>query len=294
MTRGGRVRVRAHAKLTLALRVVGRRSDGFHDLDGLAVSLAHPSDEVDVALSDGPGVSLEMAGLTEGVPGDEANLAVRAARSILDRAPSATGAAIRLYKGIPAGAGLGGGSADAAAVLDSLVRLLPGGAEELDLDALGAELGSDVPFCLRGGLAWLRGRGERVEPAGEPGEWWVVVAVPPFALATADVYRAWDDLGGPAGERRAPAPPPLAGFVESLVNDLEPAALESEPRLAAFRHRLEEVAMRPPVLAGSGSAYFVVAQNEREARFIAEEARAFSALTVASRPSPGGVTLTVG
>lgn len=239
------VRLRAHAKLTLSLRVLGRRDDGYHEIEALVASLDGLYDEVEVEVVDAPEISLEVTGpAAGGVPTDGSNLAVRAARLVLGRDG---GAVVRLHKTVPAGAGLGGGSADAAAVLRALAP--PG----LDLPALAAELGSDVPFCVTGGLAWMRGRGERVEPVAPGTRRWAVVAVPPFGISTADVYAAWDDLGGPTG----------------LVNDLEPAALAVEPRLAAFRDALAAATGLPPTLAGSGSAWFFLAETEEEAKDVA-------------------------
>jgi 4-diphosphocytidyl-2-C-methyl-D-erythritol kinase len=141
-------------------------------------------------------------------------------------------ARVRLTKRIPPGAGLGGGSSDAAAVLRWA------GVHDLDL---AARLGADVPFCLVGGRARVGGIGEVVEPlAPEPRV--LTLLTPPFGCSTVEVYRAWDRLGGPRGD---------AG------NDLEPAALAVEPRLAAYRDRLAEASGQRPRLAGSGSTWFV-------------------------------------
>lgn len=284
------VRLRAHAKLTLSLRVRGRRHDGYHDLEALAVSVADLSDEVEVALVGEPEVTLQMTGTTEGVPTDASNLTVRAARLMLSRVEPGAGARLALRKAIPAGAGLGGGSADAAAVLHGVAGLRPAEAEGIDLAAIGAQLGSDVPFCVTGGGACLRGRGEIVEPLDVPDGWWAVVAVPPLAVATAEVYAAWDALGGPRADRVVAPPAPLQGLLDALTNDLEPAALQVEPRLVAFRDRVEAAAGRPPVLAGSGSAYFVVLDDEGEARALAAEVAGFSAVAVATTAGSAGVT----
>ena len=123
--------------------------------------------------------------------------------------------------------------------------------------AIAAELGSDVPFCLRGGAAWMRGRGEIIEPVSVATGLAFVVAIPPFRLSTPDVYRAWDELGGPRSERVVPAPRRLAHILPELVNDLEPAAEAVEPRLREFRDALEAATGAPALLAGSGSAYVV-------------------------------------
>jgi 4-diphosphocytidyl-2-C-methyl-D-erythritol kinase len=255
----GPVTVAAPAKLTLSLRVLGTRPDGFHELDALCVRAGAPADVVSVTAGPpGSGIALALDGPTAaGLPTDAANLAWVAA----ERA-GATDVAIRVHKEIPAGGGLGGGSADAAAVLlalDELGRLgEPGGARgPVELDAVAAAVGSDVPVCLRTGLVWMRGRGEVVVPAGPAPDLGLLVVTPDFGCSTPAVYRTWDRLGGPAGEAQ-PAPAALAAHVAELRNDLEPAALVVEPRLADLRAALADLTGRPPLLAGSGSSYVVL------------------------------------
>jgi len=233
------VNVVAPAKLTLSLHVLGTRPDGYHELEALTVTIDEPHDEVSVD----PAVqsSIEVHGpYAAGVPTDASNLALRAAH--LSRAS----VAIALHKGIPHAAGLGGGSADAAAVLRALGR-----------PDLAPQLGSDVPFCVRGGAAWMRGRGEMLEPADVP-QLGIVIVAPPLRCSTPAVYRAWDELGGPRGRTvEIDGLPPLR-------NDLEPAAERVAPELAEFRHAVEAAAGRPALLAGSGSAYAVVCRDDRD------------------------------
>jgi 4-diphosphocytidyl-2-C-methyl-D-erythritol kinase len=225
------LRIDAFAKLTLSLHVTGRRADGYHEIDATMVSITAPYDAL--LLRPAEHTSLTITGrFGEGVPADESNLAWRAADAC------AASVEIVLNKGIPTGAGLGGGSADAAAVLTAL-RADP---------AIAATLGADVPFCMRGGFALVRGIGEQLERA-ENLALLVVVATPPFGCSTADVYRAWDELGGPRDD----------------VNDLRPAAENVEPRLVEFRHAVEAAAGAPAILAGSGSSYAVVFDHVVEA-----------------------------
>jgi 4-diphosphocytidyl-2-C-methyl-D-erythritol kinase len=162
----------------------------------------------------------------DGVPVDDSNL-VRRALAMTGRH-----AAIVVEKRIPPGGGLGGGSTDAAAVLRW--------AGFTDV-AAAARLGADVPFCLVGGRARVRGVGEVVEPLPHV-ERDITLVAPPFGVSTPDVYRAWDSLGGPHAEG---------------PNDLEPAALVVEPRLTTWRDRITEACRVAPVLAGSGSTWFV-------------------------------------
>ena len=214
--------LRAPAKLTLSLRVTGLRPDGYHVVDAemVAVDLAD-----DLRFSAGD--RLEIAGpAATGAPAGDENL-VRRALAAVGRT-----AAVVLHKRIPAGAGLGGGSADAAAVLRWA------GCHDLEM---AAALGADVAFCLVGGRARVRGMGEIVEPLPFVERTYTLLT-PPFGCSTAEVYRAWDRLGGPSADG---------------PNDLEPAALAVEPRLAEWRDRLADATGRRPVLAGSGASWFV-------------------------------------
>lgn len=214
--------LRAPAKVTLSLRVTGVRADGYHLIDAEMVTV-DLYDELELA--DAPEARLEVAGVDLPVADD--NLVLRALRAV------GRPARVRLTKRIPPGAGLGGGSADAAAVLRW--------AGAVDQPALAVALGADVPFCVRGGRARVTGIGEVLEPLPYV-ERELTLLTPPFGCSTPAVYRAWDQLGGP----RAAGP-----------NDLEPAALAVEPRLAAYRDRLGDATGCTPVLAGSGSTWFV-------------------------------------
>lgn len=214
--------VLAPAKLTVSLRITGVRPDGYHLIDAEMVTL-DLADELEISSGDG----LEVIGASGlPVPADDDNLVRRALRTV------GRSAHVRLTKRIPAGAGLGGGSADAAAILRWA------GVDDIGL-AVG--LGADVPFCLRGGRARVTGIGEQIEPLPFVDRTFTLVT-PPFSCSTPDVYRAWDDMGGPTADG---------------PNDLEPAALVVEPRLVDWRDALAAATGRRPVLAGSGSTWFV-------------------------------------
>jgi 4-diphosphocytidyl-2-C-methyl-D-erythritol kinase len=290
----GRVRATAYAKLTLSLRVLGVRPDGYHELDGLAVSIGQPTDVVEARAVPHPGgVTFELEGEAEHVPTGLDNLSARAAEDLLLRAGRlGHGVRVVLRKRIPAGAGLGGGSADAAATLVAVRRLLEIDVDDQGLTELAARLGSDVPFCLRGGAARMRGRGEIIERVAVPRGVSFVVALPPFRLATPEVYAAWDELGGPKSTRIVEAPPTLARLEPELVNDLEPAAVRVEPRLADFRRALENAAGAPAIMAGSGSAYAVPLEDETRAAAVANHVgHSMRVPAVAARIMTRGVRL---
>jgi 4-diphosphocytidyl-2-C-methyl-D-erythritol kinase len=217
--------VRAPAKLTLSLRVLGPRNDGYHLIDAEMVTLELADTlefaEGDSLIVDGPHAA--------GVPTDDSNLIRRALRLV------GRTAAVHVDKQIPAAGGLGGGSADAAAVLRW--------AGVHDLGA-AATLGADVPFCLLGGRASVSGIGEVVSPL-LPVDRVFTLVTPPLSISTPAVYAAWDALGGPRSEG---------------PNDLEPAALAVSPELAWWRDRVASALGRAgerPVLAGSGATWFV-------------------------------------
>jgi 4-diphosphocytidyl-2-C-methyl-D-erythritol kinase len=224
-----RVRVRAPAKLTLSLEVTGVRPDGYHELRSEMVTL-DLADELEFDDA-GSGFSVVAA------PGSRAEHLVAGPDNLVVAALRAAGrtAAVRLTKRIPVGGGLGGGSADAAAVLRWAGCTDP---------AVGVRLGADVPFCLMGGRALVEGIGERVTPLPYERREFLLL-MPPFGMDTVAVYRAWDEAAvGGASEGGG-------------VNDLAGAALAVEPRLAAWRDVLGELAGHEPTLAGSGSTWFV-------------------------------------
>jgi 4-diphosphocytidyl-2-C-methyl-D-erythritol kinase len=223
----------APAKLTVSLRVVGVRDDGYHLIDAEMVSI-DLADEL--TFTEGTGI--EVVGAADGVPLGDDNLVRRALRAV------GRDAHVRLVKRIPPGAGLGGGSTDAAAVLRWA------GCDDL---ATGATLGADVPFCTRGGRARVTGIGEGLESLPHVDRTFTLVT-PPFGCSTPAVYRQWDALGGPTAAEGA--------------NDLEPAALAVEPGLARWRDRLGDATGQTPTLAGSGSTWFVAGAHPGEDRVV--------------------------
>lgn len=221
--------IEARAKLTLTLRVTGVRDDGFHLIDAEMVEL-ELADVLQLQEPAGAGNGeLVVDGPFAAGIGDGPDNLVRRALALAGRR-----ADVRLTKRIPHGGGLGGGSADAAAVL----RWAGFG----DLDA-AARIGADVPFCMIGGRARVSGIGEVVEPLPfVPRD--VTLVVPPFGASTPAVYRAWDDL---VADGRRP----------SGANELEEAAIAVEPRLSDWRVRIESACGVQPVLAGSGSTWWL-------------------------------------
>ena len=261
MTLPDAVRTLAPAKVNLWLRVLGRRSDGFHELDTLfqAVDLC---DEVTVARGPGSGVRLTVEGADLGPPRD--NLAYRAALAFRDAAGPAAGSHavdVRLRKRIPAGAGLGGGSSDAAAVLRCMNALWASTLSAAVLSEVGASLGSDVAFFLgEATLARGRGRGEILEPlpALPPGD--LVLVLPPVHVATGPAYGALARHRAMHGAD-AGLPPPGGGvswgaLAETAVNDFELVVPSAHPPVGAALVALRGAGASPALLSGSGGACF--------------------------------------
>lgn len=236
----------APAKLTLSLRITGVRPDGYHTVDAEMVTLDF-GDRLEIT-EGGSGVRM----LDEG--GGELPEVASPGENLVERALALAGrqARVTVHKRIPLGAGLGGGSADAAAVLRW--------AGITDTES-AASIGADVAFCLVGGRARVRGIGEIIEPRPYVAEQYTLLLVP-VGCDTARVYAAWDELGGPAGDHG---------------NDLEAAALRVVPELAGWRDMLGDSTGMTPRLAGSGSTWFVAGSHPGHGRVVATTTEAAAA-----------------
>jgi 4-diphosphocytidyl-2-C-methyl-D-erythritol kinase len=212
------------AKLTLSLRVVGVRNDGYHLIDAEMVAL-DIADHITISASQSTQISL-VGPYATGIATDASNL-VHRALSLVGRS-----AHVQIHKNIPHGGGLGGGSSNAAAILRW--------AHFTDTSA-AASIGADVPFSLIGGRARVHGIGDLVEPLAYTAHD-ITLLIPPVHTPTPLVYRTWDEMGGPTSDG---------------LNDLEPAALQAVPELAQWRERLSQALGQQPHLAGSGSTWFV-------------------------------------
>ncbi|NLY89718.1 MAG: 4-(cytidine 5'-diphospho)-2-C-methyl-D-erythritol kinase [Firmicutes bacterium] len=251
------VKALARAKINLSLDILGKRSDGYHELESVmqSVSLAD-----ELIFRPAAGVSLTASDPNLAV--DESNTVLRAVRRMQEAAGSARGVEIFLQKRIPSGAGLGGGSADAAAVLVALNRWWGLNLPLPALEEIAADVGSDVPFCLTGGTALVRGRGERVTRLPPLPAVRILLVKPPVSVETAEVYRRFQAAAAgrrPETERMIAAV--KNGEIHELTsawgNLLEKVTSELRPEVAAAKKWLESYGL-PVLMTGSGPTLFAL------------------------------------
>lgn len=262
------MKLRAPAKVNLSLRILGKRPDGFHDLESLVtpISLA---DEVTVKTSIGQGVKVRCSDAS--LPQDDSNLAAVAARQFHSHTGIRFQVHIDIEKHIPAGAGLGGGSSDAATVLIALDSIFETNLGTAGLEEIAAKIGSDVPFFIRRRPSWMRGRGEVIETAELPKPLTLVLIKPPFGVDTGWAYKRWASASGLPGASTDPQQ--VAGI--ELFNDLEKPVFEKYVFLSLVKDWLrEQPECAGAIMSGSGSTTFGICDDMRAAREVADRARA--------------------
>ena len=254
----------AYAKLNLTLDVLGKREDGYHDLQSVMQTISIRDDiEIDV----GTGKPWRLLCSDETLPTDERNLAWKAADVFcrtMNRDPD--GLEIRIAKRIPSGAGMGGGSADAAAVLRALNRHYGEPLSVLALAELGAQVGSDVPFCVLGGTAMVEGRGERLRKLPDMPDCIFVVCKPDFSVSTPELYEKIDRVAIPQRpDNRAMETALLAGdlgaVAENLCNVFDPVVTSEHLELNYIKSICHSYGALNQQMTGSGSAVFAILPN---------------------------------
>ncbi len=281
--------VRAHAKINLDLRVRGRMADGYHELRTIFQTLAL-HDTLTVARTRGP---FRLTGVGEAMPLDRTNLVWRAAEALwraAGRPGLPHGARVHVEKRIPAQAGLGGGSSDAAAALRALCRVWGFRLHPRELARLAAGVGADVPFFLVGGTALGLGRGDQLFPLPDLPRRTVVIARPAFGVGTAEAY------GWLAADRDAHPPEPgpgpdwldLSAGAAGCVNDLEAPVERRHPEIAAVRTVLDEVGAELARMSGSGSAVFGLFRSRTAAVRAGRELRRRNMAVLLTATAPAG------
>ena len=254
----------AYAKLNLTLDVLGKREDGYHDLQSVMQTISIRDDvEIDV----GTGKDWTLLCSMEGIPTDERNLAMKAARVYCDAMKKdPQGLEIRITKRIPSGAGMGGGSADAAAVLRALNRHYGQPLSVLALAELGAQVGSDVPFCTLCGTAMVEGRGERLRKLPDMPDCVFVVCKPEFSVSTPELYARIDAVAIPMRpDNRAMESALLAGdlgaVAEQVYNVFDPVVTAEHLELNSIKSICNSYGSLAQQMTGSGSAVFAILPN---------------------------------
>ncbi|HEX2182206.1 MAG TPA: 4-(cytidine 5'-diphospho)-2-C-methyl-D-erythritol kinase [Rubrobacteraceae bacterium] len=263
-----RVVLRAFAKVNYALEVRGLRDDGYHDISSVlqSVSLA---DELEIERSQG---GFELTFEPDGVeigPLEE-NTVYKAWALLWEASGRELPARIRLHKKIPAGAGLGGGSADAAAVLVGMNELFDLGLETGDLRRLGARIGADVPFCVSGGTALGEGVGDVLTPLPAPPGHHLLLAKPDRSADTGGIYRAYDRRGARSVASVEPVIAALrSGSLEAFAgvvgNDLEPVSADLVPEVAAYKREMLQAGALGAAMTGTGTAVYGIFDAEEAA-----------------------------
>jgi 4-diphosphocytidyl-2-C-methyl-D-erythritol kinase len=264
------MRLRAFAKINIGLHVVGKRPDGYHDIETIfhQINLGDElemlqSDEGDVFTSDLPELG-----------SDNSNLCLRAVHVLRDLTGVHTGVEINLKKRIPIAAGLGGGSADAAAVLKGLKKLWTLDITDEELKTVSATLGSDVPFFLTGGTAYATGRGERLEPLDVKIPYWILVVTPPVRISTTWAYT---NLKIARDAHRVHLPDLLRTSIghpdllrEKLCNEFEPIVFGAHPEARQIKESLLKAGAEVALMSGSGSSIFGFFSDQKLAEKVAE------------------------
>ena len=262
-----------NAKINLSLDVLGKRPDGYHEVSMVmqSVSLAD-----EIILQEAKDISLTVD--VPGLEADARNLAWRAAELVRQKCAISKGVAITLKKKIPLAAGLAGGSADAAAVLRGVNKLWQAGLTQQELLELGAQLGSDVPFCLLGGTRLATGRGTELEELPAMPDCGVVLAKLPMAVSTAWVYghfaaarvKQRPDL---LGLKTALQKGSLEGIASRLCNVLESVTISEHPEIQKLKDDMLRQGAKASLMSGSGPTVFALTENEEAAGDVAERLR---------------------
>ncbi|MCL2544669.1 MAG: 4-(cytidine 5'-diphospho)-2-C-methyl-D-erythritol kinase [Clostridia bacterium] len=263
------LRLRARAKINWTLDVLGKRPDGYHELDMLLQSVTLQDT---LTMEPAAKLSLEMRGWPR-VRVDERNLVLRAARALGEAAGTALGARITLEKRIPVGAGMGGGSADAAAALVGLNKLWGLHLAESELERIGLSVGADVPFCVRGGLQRAGGVGEVLRPLEAPRAFFLVAVQPCRGLSTKDMFAtlhadALDPAHRPdnGAAMAALQTGNVRALAQAMGNVMEPVASALRPEIGECAARIAATGALRAQMTGSGSAVFGVYATARDAR----------------------------
>ena len=271
-----RLLVKAPAKINLSLDVLHKRSDGYHEVE-MVMTTIDLADRIELTnLSDD---TIKILSHNRFVPDDGRNLAYQAAQLLKERMNIKKGVAISIDKVIPVAAGLAGGSSDAAATLKGLNRLWDLGLSMDELAELGAEIGSDVSFCVYGGTALASGRGEKIKHLPAPPNCWVILAKPTIGVSTADVYKNLDLKNMTHPNTKAMVSALEHGnyqdICSNLGNVLESVTLDMHPEVSQIKDQMERFGADAVLMSGSGPTVYGLVQYESRLHRIYNGLRGF-------------------
>ncbi|MDV2887316.1 4-(cytidine 5'-diphospho)-2-C-methyl-D-erythritol kinase [Alkalihalophilus pseudofirmus] len=255
--------VKAPAKINLSLDAIRKREDGYHEVE-MIMTTVDLADRIDLTLTEDGKIKVDVS---EGfVPSDHRNLAYQAASLLQERYQVKQGVSIYITKRIPVAAGLAGGSSDAAATLKGLNDLWALGLSLDELARIGAEIGSDVSFCVYGGTALATGRGEIITHIESPPSCWVILAKPPIGVSTADVYKRLkvEEVEHAKTEEmiKAIKNQDFNGICDHLHNVLETVTLEMHPEVRHIKEQMQRFGADGVLMSGSGPTVFGLVEKE--------------------------------
>ncbi|MBM7650308.1 4-diphosphocytidyl-2-C-methyl-D-erythritol kinase [Bacillus ectoiniformans] len=258
-----KIMMKAPAKINLTLDVLNKRPDGFHEVEMIMTNV-DLADRIELEML--PKDEIRILSHNRFVPDDSRNLAYQAAKLLKDRYQIKSGVSITIEKVIPVAAGLAGGSSDAAATLKGLNRLWDIGLSLDELAELGAEIGSDVSFCVYGGTALAKGRGEKIQKLPPPPNCWVVLAKPTIGVSTAEVYKNLKLQGinhpDTAAMIEAIKNQDYEQMCASMGNVLESVTLKLYPEVAQIKEQMERFGADAVLMSGSGPTVFGLIQHD--------------------------------
>lgn len=274
------ISVKAYAKINIGLRILNKREDGYHNIETI-FHRVNPFDEIIFE----PSNKLTLSCTDPGLPTDENNLCIKAAKLLLTRTKNNYGARISLYKKIPIGGGLGGGSSDAASTLIVLNKLWNLNIDKRTLTSLALQLGSDVPYFLNEGTAYAAGRGEILEYFQLPLPYWIVVIYPDILISTGEAYKLFENTPKHKEDNQNKKILPLKEIVlkhlknpeeltKKIHNDFEPIILHNNEIIRFCKISLYAAGAKFAQMSGSGSSLY---------GFFTDQVKAFNAVELFSR-----------
>lgn len=271
-----RLLMKAPAKINLSLDVLHKRPDGYHEVE-MVMTTIDLADRIELVELEEP--SIRIVSHNRFVPDDDRNLAYQAARLLKERYKVDKGVGISITKTIPVAAGLAGGSSDAAATLRGLNKLWKLGLSMDELADIGSEIGSDVSFCVYGGTALARGRGEKIRHIAPPPHCWVILAKPTIGVSTADVYKnlKLDQISHPDvhGMVQAINNQDYEGICGLVGNVLEEVTLKMYPEVAQIKEQMIRFGADAVLMSGSGPTVFGLVQHDSRMHRIYNGLRGF-------------------